>query len=145
MPEYEGLWDWSKTTHLLHNLLSFGVAIQKAKFDDARALSCDFVVYSSYRYGLAGSVTLLVKRFLIVRMDLERAWLVVADIALKCSLFPIAAVYVPNDQTRRCSYFRQFGPFLVDPECRGLMENWNATQGPKLDRDRGGGRDRSLV
>lgn len=50
------------------------------------------------------------------------------NIAMKSRSFRVFAIYAPNDQTERCSYFRQLEPFFGD---------WNAILGPKLDRGRG--------
>lgn len=83
----KGLRDQSKAVRLLRELLSPGVdltAIQETHFIcdvDARVQPSDFVVYSAYP--LARGV-----------------------IAVKSCSFRIVAVYVPNNQTDRDSFFR---------------------------------------
>lgn len=66
----------SKATHLLPDLLSFGVdmqAIQEKYFvceDYARIQSNDFVVYFAYGTQMTNFVSMLGKRALVAKVDL---------------------------------------------------------------------------
>lgn len=67
----------------------------------------DFVVYLAYADRLARGVSLLVKNSLGVKV-------VVDDIAMKSNTFRDVAVYEPNDQRERNSFFCQ----LLDDSAR---------------------------
>ena len=48
--------------------------------------------------------------------------------------FTCAAVYVPNINAERVSFFRRFAPFLDDPKRIVLVGDWNVILDPKIDR-----------
>ena len=79
---------------------------------DVRVVESDFVVFSTFRDHFSGGVSLVVGRDPKVEVDVictgTADWLVVADVAVKCSRL---RVYEPN-----CSAIRRFGPYLSSPK-----------------------------
>ena len=52
----------------------------------------------------------------------------------------MVAVYAPNIDAEKVSFFRRLAPFLDDPKWIVLVDDWNAILDPKTDRVRRGDR-----
>ena len=78
---------------------------------DCRVLEDDYVVLSAY--GSRSSIGVSLQTGRTLNAD---AKLALADIAVKNFEFRVAAVYAPNIDAERVSFFRQLSPFIDDPK-----------------------------
>ena len=101
-------------------------------------LESDFNVFSAYGSLTSIGVSLLIGRSLDADVDVVFAGdggrLVVADVAVKSFNFRLVAVYTPNIDVERVSFFRRLAPFLDYTKRLVLMDDWNAILHPKIDK-----------